>query len=248
VLRFYWSLVCRAPVLLWQAADWVGRIGVLVLVAGPPILAFIAERAGTAMIPDWVTVGWPTVVLAVLFVYGMLRANHERFLQFASELEKREQSESELKQQLSDLQNRRAAITIHDPKPVKDTLGEGFVVEVTNSGARVEEVTAWLTLTSIVSKELSRRVRLRWDQDASQVPLNRGESREIDGIRYEAYQGGAWISVLTTQSPPPKFSAASGDAYELVLRVQLDEESITTFFVLDVRDEGITLIKRDPEP
>jgi hypothetical protein len=71
VLRFYWRLVKRTPVLLWRSLTGLDTVtGVLALVFGA-----VGVSAWQQLLPWWS----PFVAFGVILFYGFLRENYEEF-------------------------------------------------------------------------------------------------------------------------------------------------------------------------
>jgi hypothetical protein len=72
VLRFYWRLVKRTPLLLWRALTGLDKvIGALTLAFG-----VVGLGAWQQLLPWWL----PFVAFGVLLYYGFLRENYEEYL------------------------------------------------------------------------------------------------------------------------------------------------------------------------
>jgi hypothetical protein len=72
VLRFYWRLVKRTPVLLWRALTGLDTItGALALVFGA-----VGLSAWQQLLPWWS----PFVAFGIILFYGFLRENYEAYL------------------------------------------------------------------------------------------------------------------------------------------------------------------------
>jgi hypothetical protein len=77
VLRFYWRLVKRTPVLLWRAVTGLDKIiGALVLVFGA-----VGLSAWQQLLPWWS----PFVAFGTILFYGFLRENYEEYAAVESE-------------------------------------------------------------------------------------------------------------------------------------------------------------------
>jgi hypothetical protein len=76
VLRFYWKLLLRGPVLLWEASKgWVTFTGIAAFyLALSPRLAKVGLSLFGSISPLWAL-----LPVGLLFLYGLLKANYEQF-------------------------------------------------------------------------------------------------------------------------------------------------------------------------
>lgn len=107
MLRFYWRLIKRTPVLLWRALTGLDKVaGVLTLLFG-----VIGIGAWRELFPLWT----PFAAFGVILLYGFLRANYEDHLVVEAARDKATSEKYRLRDRLS---------TVAKRKAVKDLLAE----------------------------------------------------------------------------------------------------------------------------
>lgn len=97
MLRFYWKLLRRTPILLWKSAKQWDAI------AGIVSLCLLGLRVSVEWLPWWVIVA----PIGILFLYGLIKANYETFQEI-------EADKAAMKKNLAGITKRKA---------VKDLLG-----------------------------------------------------------------------------------------------------------------------------
>ena len=130
MLRFYWRLVKRTPVLLWRSLTGLDKVtGVLALVFGA-----VGLSAWQQLLPWWS----PFVAFGVILLYGFLRENYEEYLTVERERDRLRNEKQTLEEQAASEEQRAALKEV-----LAEAMREGE--KLLKSSPTTEEAEKWVT-------------------------------------------------------------------------------------------------------
>ena len=97
--RFYWSLVCRIPALIFSATARVGTLSVMVVF----IIVVLNRQWARFVMQNWMGFSpwWALIPVGALFIWALLKANFEKFQAVQDEVERLNHDIAQLQARLS---------------------------------------------------------------------------------------------------------------------------------------------------